>query len=414
MSKAYCLAPFVHMNVANNGNVTPCCTSTRSFGSSKEDTLVDIWNSASMEVFRQEILGDKPVKGCEICYQLEKSGSESFRQRWNRSFAVDCLSDPSEKLSVPTSIHVHFSNICNLRCRMCWHGSSSSWFNESRKLGIIISDNALITSDGSQRMVDQMAPFIDSAKEFYFAGGEPLMMHQQYELLRELIERNRTDAKIGYNTNLTRLTLNDWDAISLWRKFEDITVKVSIDEVDKKTEYLRAGSDYSTILSNALKIREQAPNVRLHVCITVSLLNIFNLTNIVKRVVFDGICCYQDIDLNLVQEPDYYNIRLLPKDYKQEARRRIEEFICDAVPPESLCAWLKNVCSYMEAEDWSEKLSEFIVFNDKLDGFRQESFVDVFSDEPYLVELYKLVQRGLRVSEDPERDNKERSALGCD
>ncbi|WP_019603342.1 twitch domain-containing radical SAM protein [Teredinibacter turnerae] len=393
MSKTYCTAPFVHMNIANDGNVTPCCTSTRSFGNSKRQSLSDIWSGDQMEQFREEILGGKQVEGCEICYQLEDSGADSFRLRWNRSFILKYIQDPRLRSDTPLCIHVHFSNICNLKCRMCWHGSSSSWFNDAKKLNLTVSDKALITSDGAQRMVDQLDPFIDKAVEFYFAGGEPLMMHQHYELLQRLIDRGRTDAIIGYNSNMTLLHLKDWDVIELWKQFKSVNVAISIDEVDERTPYLREGSDFETIRNNAMRIKREAPNVYMRVSPTITLLNIFNVTNLLKRIVSEGICRYEDITLNIVQEPKYYNIRLLPLAHKKEIDRRVAAFIKAENLPALMIKWLKDVTSYMNAEDWSHRLWEFYEFNQKIDSIRSESFVDVFSNESYMLELYELASQ---------------------
>lgn len=142
-----------------------------------------------------------------------------------------------------------------------------------------------------------------------------------------------------------------------------------------------------------MRIKREAPNVYIRVSPTITLLNIFNITNLLKRIVSEGICRYEDITLNIVQEPKYYNIRLLPLAHKKEIDRRVAEFIKAENLPALMIKWLKDVTSYMNAEDWSHRLWEFYEFNQKIDSIRSESFVDVFSNESYMLELYELANQ---------------------
>jgi organic radical activating enzyme len=54
-------------------------------------------------------------------------------------------------------------------------------------------------------MWEQLAPHLDYVEQIYFAGGEPLMMAEHYNILDELERRGRFDVRLIYNTNFTHI-----------------------------------------------------------------------------------------------------------------------------------------------------------------------------------------------------------------
>ena len=56
---------------------------------------------------------------------------------------------------------------------------------------------------------EQLVEHIDHVEQIYFAGGEPLMMEEHYNILDELERRGRFDVRLIYNTNFTHTKLKD-------------------------------------------------------------------------------------------------------------------------------------------------------------------------------------------------------------
>ena len=56
-------------------------------------------------------------------------------------------------------------------------------------------------------MWEQLEPHLDHVEQIYFAGGEPLMMEEHYNILEELVRRKRFDVRLIYNTNFTHTEL---------------------------------------------------------------------------------------------------------------------------------------------------------------------------------------------------------------
>jgi uncharacterized Fe-S cluster-containing radical SAM superfamily protein len=85
------------------------------------------------------------------------------------------------------------SNLCNMKCRSCGPIFSSSWAEE---LG-----NTIVLN---QQATDFDSLDLTNCEKIYFAGGEPLLNYQHYELLQRLIDLGR-DPVLIYSTNLSSL-----------------------------------------------------------------------------------------------------------------------------------------------------------------------------------------------------------------
>ena len=52
---------------------------------------------------------------------------------------------------------------------------------------------------------DQMLEQFEHVEQFYFAGGEPIIMEEHYRILKELDRRKMYHVRLIYNTNFTKL-----------------------------------------------------------------------------------------------------------------------------------------------------------------------------------------------------------------
>ena len=78
---------------------------------------------------------------------------------------------------------------------------------EAKKYGWLKPDHPNVSYSGRYEMDmwEQLEPHLDFIENVYFAGGEPLMMKEHYNLLNELLRRGRKDVRLTYNTNFTEL-----------------------------------------------------------------------------------------------------------------------------------------------------------------------------------------------------------------
>ena len=214
-SNTFCIMPWVHFHITQYGTVTPCCQAPwqeeQAFGNINKQSIDEIWNNSKIKSFRKTILEGKVDKRCESCFVREKSGFTSLRQITNNKFKYKrelVLESAKNKLEVkepPVYFDIRFSNVCNLRCRICGPWSSSSWYNDAVELGMTNRNCAAITQSftDTNKFFKELEQILDSLEELYFAGGEPLVIEEHYKVLELLIAKKKTNVRLTYNSNFS-------------------------------------------------------------------------------------------------------------------------------------------------------------------------------------------------------------------
>ncbi len=383
----FCILPFVHFHANNFGNVTPCCVNPKVLGNLGTETIEEIWENKSLVDIREKMIKGVKEESCSVCYQKEKCGTTSLRQLSNYEYSD---LDIQNVISSPKIIYfdIRFSNLCNLKCRTCWHGSSSSWYEDSKKLNSAAGEKALIKIEGRDDVLSQISEHIPHVREFYFAGGEPLIMKEHYDILRLLIDKGNTSVRLRYNTNFTKLKYKGYDLFDLWKNFKKIDFNISIDAVNEKTGYVRKGEGFATLEKNREILRENAPYANVMVSITVSIFNIFTLTEIIDRLSKTKFVESEKFHFNILETPSIYSIQILPKSKKKIIKKQINEYISSNRLSLSVTRDLQDVISYMNSRDLSYKLSEFCNATVKLDSIRDESYKDIYKDQENFIDLF--------------------------
>ena len=209
----YCALPFNHMNLHPNGNVSICCVSKMSGPDSgfaknkngkllnlKTNTIDEIFNSYSTNKVRDEMLTQQYPSACEGCYKIEQHGGKSRRITENNRW--ENVEKPQLEF-----LDIRLSNLCNLKCLMCYPDSSSSLVSDykewSDQLPFVPKNNADhdLFQWFDEGIIDQLYAHKDSLKYLYINGGEPFIMPMQWKLLEKLIEWDvAKNIHISYNT----------------------------------------------------------------------------------------------------------------------------------------------------------------------------------------------------------------------
>ncbi len=87
--KVFCVAPWMNLDIRQDGEVKPCCVSEYLYGDIKQKSLWEIWNDDPIKKLRENMLNGVPHKNCEVCYVNEKAGKSSLRQDLNGSLFRD-------------------------------------------------------------------------------------------------------------------------------------------------------------------------------------------------------------------------------------------------------------------------------------------------------------------------------------
>lgn len=417
-SPTFCIFPWVHQYVGPPGDVKPCCVYEISdeLGSLKENTLEEIWNNDKTKQMRLNFLNGIEDPSCAIC---NRRGEHAHKQLYNETFFDN--DEEIQKIVANTNvdgsldehklfyIDVRFNNLCNLSCRSCAPHYSTSWILDHQKLHNLTDEQAKehgfrFAGKTEGQALEEIIPHLKDAKIIYFAGGEPLMQKEHYEVLKKLIEVGNTDLELRYNTNFSVLKLKNYDnVIEYWKKFPNIQLMASLDGNHAKAEYWRNGTDWNQVVDNRKRLMEECPHVHFKVSYTLSWPNAINLAEFHREWVELGYLKPNDMIPNTLDTPPYYCLKNIP-DWK---KREIEEVWKQHIE------WLKTIdphCGqtvalyefaikfmYDEKGQYhygiDESLREFCRVTNRLDDIREQDFYYVYPEHlniKYYIEQNKL------------------------
>ena len=162
------------------------------------------------------LAGEKPSE-CGACHKNESIGSNSFRKDINEKFSHHIYSAFKQTDSVTgfypvkpwAYMDIRFSNKCNFKCRTCDPIHSHLWFADTK-----LNDGKpklINLADTKNYPSEQIESSLSNVEEIYFAGGEPLILDEHYNILSKIIEQNRAKKVIlSYSTNLSVINYKNY------------------------------------------------------------------------------------------------------------------------------------------------------------------------------------------------------------
>jgi sulfatase maturation enzyme AslB (radical SAM superfamily) len=369
--KHFCLMPFLHVHIDSTGTAKACCISNINLGKIKNSSIQEIFQGEEIDQLRSSFLENKKDDRCINCYKKEASGSSSLRLETLEKYEKlipDLLAEP--KLIY---FDIRFSNICNLKCRTCWHGNSSKWFDDAKKLNRAIGDKSLIQAFKSEEELKQnLEPFLETAVEFYFAGGEPLLMEEHLFVLRQLHKKKNFDCLLRYNTNLSILHQFDKNLVEIWQDFKQVEILASIEGLGEKGELIRSGINSKEFIENFRQIKE-LKNVQIKIAPTLSLLNADLLPELHQYFFKENLIGINDVHFNILHQPYFYNVKALPKDQKDKIQKLFKNHIKWIESHKGNTSDWENAINYMNSEDLSKKYEKTKHETKLLNELREEN-----------------------------------------
>jgi len=334
-NKNFCIIPWISMMINTDSRVKPCCYYRESVGNLKTQSTVEIWNNKNYREIRKKMMNNQEVPGCASCHAYESYSKESLRQSSNREF-LDQVSkvdetQPDGFLEKFELIYLdsRFSNLCNLSCRMCNETSSSSWHKSGVAMGLVNKESPvfLSASNYSGELFEQIKDHIGNIEKIYFAGGEPLIIDEFYQILEYLDKNKKHDVKLVYNTNLTKKNLKDKNIFDYWKNFKNISIGASLDGECAQGEYLRAGTVWSEVVDFRKELMRKRPDIDFSVNATLSMLNCLHVVDFHKNWVEQGLIKPEEFNLNLLFFPEYLKVDNSPKLLKEKIRKKYQEHL---------------------------------------------------------------------------------------
>jgi len=389
-----CLYPFTNITINPMGHVTPCCKYNLNKSDTDIETLTlrdnnieELFNQPAMKKIRQQFLNNEEPTACQVCWDEEASKTISlrqFRNNYTRKFDTN-YEKYRDKFENPQIITMDFkfSNLCNLKCRICGPYCSSNWLKESLDTGEYHEHTIKIFSSYSERKFIENEENFEIFKKLLpnlhileFYGGEPLMQPEHNKIMDILdTSEHLGNLYLYYNSNGT---IYEQRHVDIWNRAKIVELNISVDDIHDRFEYQRFPAKWDQLLENITKFKQNCNNrVNITLYTTVSMYNIYYLDQFLK---FNYENLKMKIRLNLVHWPETMTIKNIP----EHAKKRISDMFKN-IPVSHLAyterGTFKSIIDYMNSEQHNPELFNKFISTTKLhDDYRNQSFSDVFNE----------------------------------
>tara|TARA_B100001063_G_C16725140_1_gene535941 strand:- start:251 stop:1543 length:1293 start_codon:yes stop_codon:yes gene_type:complete len=400
-SESFCMLPWMHLHAFPDGRAYPCCFAFDKLhvGNVNEQSMEEVFNGDKMKQMRLNMLNNKKSRECVKCYDQEQSGFFSLRLSSNKHFGHNINMTENTKPDGTADFvikywDIRFSNLCNMACRSCGTWFSSNWYEDHKKLTGAPPDHAKIMKAGrsSNDIWDQLLKQFDHVEQFYFAGGEPIIMEEHLRILKELDKRKMYHVRLIYNTNFSKSKFKGTDIFELWNKFDSVSIGASLDAEGPRAELMRKGTVWEEIVANRKRMMEVCPQVDFYISATVGLSNCLHVLDFHKSWVEQGLIKRGDFNFNLLQYPLWQRMDLLPQEEKDKVTAKYNEHMEWLKTHDHLTRATKgfeSALDWMNKKDMSQHLPMFVRETRKYDKIRNENFTDVFPEWKDLFDKYE-------------------------
>ena len=311
--------PFIHAYLDAKGDIRPCCSWDLEVDDHQDpwpnikDGLHNAVNSIKFQDVRDKVLRGENVEGCRKCYHQERNEGNSFRIR---RLLEDRHWTPKQTFHKDFHrlryLETGFSSLCNLSCRMCWSGSSTT-FHKITKPGKRIE----LSYDWS---IDEYDCDLSELTHLKFVGGEPLMEHKHDTFIDRLLKEHNDLSKLHilYHTNCTKLPSKQVQ--ELWKQCRKIELSMSIDGYDKTNWLQRPGpytwQDIIAVTDQFKAWSEEWGNIELGVGACLTKLNVFKMHELIDwtKTYFRNTKGWKGLGFDVAERPREISIQDWNKD----------------------------------------------------------------------------------------------------
>ena len=337
-NKKFCPIPWTGFMYNSNGEVLNCIRSQRAIGNLKDNSIHEILDGNTET--KQRMLNGEDGFGCNNCYELE-GDKQNFDVISDRIFylkelkSVDnTLYDDPNDFDLHT-IDIRWSTVCNHACVYCSPEYSSKWATELNIQPPQVPEYRV------QELKQLVYDKAEQLKHVYMAGGEPLLMKENLELL-EILKQKNPNVNLRVNTNLSKTGTKVFERIC---EFPNVHWTISVDEMEQEFEYIRYGGVWQDFLDN-LEVIEQLDH-KITFNMLHHLLNyrsLFDTINFFKHRGFQN----NSFVVGSLLGPDHLNARHLPDNMLNLVKTDISAWL-DKKPGYLLEDGLRNVLQYISS-----------------------------------------------------------------
>ena len=326
--KNFCSMPWFGLAIGANGNIKPCCQYKNGAGNTQQnDNIVETYKGDHMKKLREQFLKGKRPSACKSCWEREDQIGTSRRMWFKEKFEKFIPKDYNFEKEVQEpqwiQMDLNFSNVCNLKCRMCGSWASNQWFEEDIQLASISKDFQKESNPDLQKIiqhnnshVEQLVNNASLINRIDFKGGEPMLAKNHTDFLELLISKgHHKHVTLQYTTNGT---VQNPNILNLLKQFKSIRMVFSIEGTGSLFKYIRGGDyEFEHCVENYKKYSE-LKNIHTMFNVTVQTYNVTRLHELYHWIYNQNVVDPSQAFTTICNQPDYLSPINIPNELKEK------------------------------------------------------------------------------------------------
>lgn len=370
MHDAVCPLPWTGVFVNPDGAIRNCAITGQDLGNIHDTPLKEILEGPLNVAIKTDMLDHVRHARCNACYKVESLSSSAMESGSNRSWYkkygiknLDVYDSPNNfSLKI---LDLRWRNTCNLACVYCGPDVSSKWAEELKDVNYNIDETVL--ANNKKYIFDQ----IDTIEHVYLAGGEPLLIIENLELLDLLAER-KPEVEIRINTNLAVIDNKIYKKLIT---FKNVKWTISVDATGDEYNYIRYPGNWDRFYSNLLDLKDK--NFDINFNMVWCILNAESILECVETFQAAGFHENAFI-IQCLDHPPPLNIKNLPIHRLEQLRTLIKNKLATTNPEYWLHKSLDIMYNYISLPYLSRDLDGTFSFLETLDNRRSLDSRTVF------------------------------------
>jgi len=357
-----CPLPWTGVAVNPDGSVRNCAMSQETLGNLKTSPIVEILDNDRNQAIRHDLSSDVWPKSCRLCEQRETVDPEFSNRAYHLKLHQDIAVDYSGSHQL-TQLDLRWSNTCNYACVYCGPYFSSLWASE-------MGQRVNADRNTFEQLKDYTYDKLAGLREVYLAGGEPLMIRENGELLDRLYSVN-PDCLVRVTTNLSNLKTGIYAKI---KQFRRVQWEVSVEARGDQFEYIRYPGVWTELEDNIKQLVAEWPADQIGITMNYFLLNAMTIIETGQHLIDLGMD-ENRVAVHYLTDPKFLDARNLNEKYLDQARSYLNNYQA----PTTFGTSLQN-CGEFLAKPFDKNSINVVKYLDAIDKRRNLNFTATFPE----------------------------------
>jgi len=380
-NKSICTLPWTGFQLEANGDVKNCIISKTKLGTINKTNIKDIMHGKENIELKQSMLKDEMPFNCAGCHLQEKHttnlSSISSRLYYLKEIGAKTdltLYDDTKNFSLK-HVDLRWTNSCNQACVYCSPDYSSKWAQE---LGEKVKSDV----EARQEVKDYVFENISGLENVYLAGGEPMLMKENYKFLKLLKEKN-PECTVRVNTNLSTTKTGIFELLC---SFKNVHWTVSVETIEEEYEYVRhhgSWKDFNENLDVINKLNHKISFNMLHFILNYK--SIYNCIDFLKAKGFHD----NSFVAGPLHTPKYLNTLNLPSRMMDTVVQSLKDKL-NKKPQGYLKNSLENLIRHYTITQFEKNIKSFYSETNTMDQRRNQNSRAIFPELFKELDAYTL------------------------